>query len=316
MIEGLSKISSVERFLYSHSKLQGVNFQPEDNILAYIASYSVHQIPAILTKPQLTGALPKEGAGLVVANHTCWKDIFLMYWLPMVTADRTLRLVAKAKLLDPDLSESEVTVSRRRQSTTKKIIYTLGLDKPLSMLHRHVLAPYLRTFRPIPISLGDNGFTMARSAMQQIAGEFEKGNLVGVFPTATRKPPLDLLDTVPLAALLAQLNPNIPVIPVGISGLDGFFPEILKPPIINIGEVITYRGILQEKDPQKELGRKGDREIMSRAVADRIGALVADPRLYPAWWLERHGVFSEQQLRLMNKAGQNLYRVYLAAQKD
>lgn len=298
--EKLSQLSGVEQFVFDRTKLGEVNFQPQDNLRAYTASYLLRGILA--GHPQINGSLPKEEASLVVANHTGGKDVFIMYLLPILTVNRTLRLVAKEALVNPDAHESEAMKNRRRKSPFKKVLAALGIDR---VVNRYVAVPYARSFRVIPMNMGDeSGLSNIRS-FREIRRELAAGNLVGVFQTGTRKPPLDFLDTLPLAAKIAVNAPDLPVTPVGISGS-----------VVNIGESITFRQVLQEKNIQGEVYIRDGLRIMDRTIADRIAGLVEDPRLYPVWWLERHGVFSEEQLRLMVAAKQDIYKIYLQAQKD
>lgn len=298
------ELTPPERYLFLHSKLGKVNFAGNENPRLYLYTNIIHEIVLKRKRPKVNGVLPKEG--LVAVNHTEMRDIFLMYWLPLVTANEPLRLIAKASLVDPDIHESEIMRSRRsKKSLLKKAISALGID---SFANRHIAAPYARGFRVIPFNIGDINSVINSQSMHEVRKELSAGRIVGVFQTGTRRPPLDLLDALPLAANIASFHPDVPVTTVGIS---------YDPYVINISpEPMTYRQVAEPCSAQGRLSRREGIDIMQRAISDSIGNLIADPRLYPAWWLERHGFYTEAQLRLLNAATQNLYSVYLEARRS
>lgn len=296
----LRELSFPERYFFTHSKLSEVNFQQEDSVRAYTASYALRYL-LMKGELQIRGSLPKEGAGLLVANHTGGSDIFLMHLLPIETAGRILYMVAKEKLVNPDAHESEIMQRRRRKkNAVKKVFGILGIDR---FVNRHIAAPYARSFHVIPMNTGDESGGMANlKSFREIRQKLADGKLVGVFPTGTRKPPLDLLDTLPLAGKISVNAPDLSVFPAGIYGRTA-----------NIGEPITFGQVLEEQKIQGKIPTREAIKIMDRVIADKIADLVPDYGLFPAWWLERNGFFSEQQLRLMYESGVNLGQVFITA---
>lgn len=296
----LRELSPVEKYIFNHSKLSEVTFKPEDNVRAYTYSYALRNF-LIGGNPKINGFLPEQGKGLVVADHMGGADIFIMHLLPILTANRTIRLVAKGKLVNPDDEESDAMQKRRRKKGPfRKVISALGIDK---MVNRHIAAPYSRAFRVISMNMGSA--VLNRSSFNEIREELADGNLIGVFPTGTRKPPLDLLDALPLAAKIAVNDPVLPVIPVCISGC-----------LVNIGESITFKQVLEEQNITSQLYTRDAIKLMSRVIIDKIGQLAPDESLFPAWWLERQGLFSERQLRLMAESDVDLKKIFMEAKKS
>lgn len=306
MPDKLIELTPPERYLFLHSKLGKVNFQGSESPRLYLYTNILHEIALQRKRPQVNGALPEEGPVIAVADHVKMRDIFLMYWLPLVTANRPLRLAAKANLVYPDVQESEAMRNRRsKRSPLKKAVSALGID---SFANRHIAVPYCRGFQVFPFNTGDANSVINNQSMHDIRKELFAGRIVGVFQTGTRRPPLDLLDALPLAANIASFHPDVPVYTIGIS---------YDPYVINISpEPMTYRQVVEPYSAKGRLGRREGVDIMRRAISDSIGNLIADPRLYPAWWLERHGFYTEDQLRLLNAANQNLYSIYLAARRN
>lgn len=305
--ERLQELSWPERYIFTRTALNDVNFQARDNIRLHLATYLVQN--PYLSRAQIIGTLPEEGARLIVANHTNMEDVFLMHWLSIVAAGRTSKMIAKAKLVNPTIKEPEIMQERRRKKNLlKKAISALGID---SLANKYIAAPYARAFNVIPFNVGEGFSARTMSSLQKVSGELRQGGMVINLLTGSKSPPLDLLDALPLAALIASHHPDVPVARIGIS----YKPFIIK--ILDDG--LTYRKVIEERAPQGIMNRRNGIAIMTRVIADDIGHLIEDPHLKPAWWLERNGFYSEEELRAKYAERENpkdIYDLYLKVQRS
>lgn len=262
------------------------------NKFAHLASIPFAEMASLLSTTSVTGSIPTEGPAIIISNHISWKDPFILHWLALRTARRTIRTMARRTLADPSAKESELALSRRTQQD--HLNTTRGILKKL--LRHSLIAPYIKSFNPILVDIGGNSLGSLREAIKELKQE----RMVGIFIQGTRKPRLDLLDIMDGAAVLAQRVPGVPIVPMGMSGTDG---GLTKHIALNIGPTFTAEEIPLLK------GQDRTRQI-SLYIANRIGELVEDLGLIPAWWLHRKcGMpllrvqeLATNQTHLLNKA--------------
>lgn len=175
---------------------------------------------SFLRRTRIEGGLPTEGPAIVVANHVSYVDAPFVYFVAAKTAGRTLRMIARDDMIDPNLPEDPEILERTHK-------------KPSSKLKRRVLAFCTNIGDPIPVNR--QGKSLFRT-LGLVDHTLRDEQIVAVSLTETRKPDNDLEDAKPLAALIALRHPDVPVFPVGLSGIELDSKHIFGPVIGNIGE--------------------------------------------------------------------------------
>lgn len=214
---------------------------------------------------EVNGALPENGAGLVIGNHISSLDPFWAYYLVAETAHRTMRAWAKRSLLDPSYKETAAADVNRTHC-----------DKAGGLIKRFVVAPYVRSFDLIPATIGGHNVV----SIKQTRKAFDHDQLVWMFPQGHRRPPGDLLSFLPGAAFIVLDRPDLPIYPVGFSGTD---KGIFAPKTINIGKPFTKNQIEREVPEMATMTPAEKIERTGLYMVDKIAELVVDEAHKAAW---------------------------------
>lgn len=240
----------------------------------------------------VSGTLPKDGPGLILLNHAKSTDVFVAHGLPIALAHRTLRLVARKALIDPRAEESQTRLARRTEQDVSGKRYSQL--NPLQKLIRQMNAFYMRQFDTIPVD-----DLNPQAALDEILQELRMGHLVGMFFQGTRRPRFDLMDDQKGAArIIANELPNlgvrVPVYPGGISGTNKGIDHIE----VNIGDPFYHDDITYEIGQHRV-------ETARAFIRDKVGPLIVDPKLKPAWELNQMGM-NLREIKQAARAGQDL----------
>lgn len=280
-------------------------FKPGDTRWLYYLFIPICEIPALLTHSRIEfdseearETFPKEGPAMIISNHADWKDPIAIQWAVIAASRRLVHNVIKRTLLDPDAKETEAAEKKR----TQKDVIGAKPSGLISKFFRHrIVSPFMRATHGIPVDIGGS-LRQLSDFSDAIAREVGDGQLFGIFPQAHRKPPLDLLDFYEGAAIIARRHPHLPVVPAGISGSDRGFIGISKVRI-RIGETLHYADF--EAEGRKRPTIRGFTDL----IADRVGELIDDPYLKPAWELNRKFGYSREVLLQIIENGNDLAEI-------
>lgn len=184
-------------------------------------------------KTQFEGSLPQDGAGIIVGNHSSSRDVLRIIEAGRRTAGRWIIGMAKEPLLHPEVQEPQEVIDRTGREDT--------LPLPL----KKIRAWFMRGVGNIAVKRGGRNMEAIREAGKRLRNRM----LVGIFLQETRVKEGDLRNLMNGAAFLAQLNPDIKIIPVGFS------KEEVKDKIgkktrfidrVRIGEAFTYNDIIND----------------------------------------------------------------------
>ncbi len=268
---------------------RGLKFEdPHQSRWTYELSKPTFNFFMTLGSATVTNGLPESGPGLVLMNHISGNDVFMAHGLPIATAGRTLRLVARKSLIDLQTQDSEKAIERRAQHDNRNKNYA-DLS-PYGKFKRKMEAFYMSQFDTIMVDIG-GGREETQRFFGEVMGELMNDHLVGMFFQGTRRPRLDLLDDLEGAAILlaryfpkaANQGKNIPVYPVGLSGTNGHPFRHIE---VNIGHPFYYTDVPKVEEVSRI-------ESARQLIRDRVGELVADPKMKAAWELSKRGLSRE-----------------------
>jgi len=267
---------------------RGVNFEdPSQKRWAYEISKPAFNFFMGLGDASVSGSLPASGPGLVVMNHISSNDVFVAHGLPIATAKRTLRLVARRSLIDLTVQDTQKAKERRNIDDDRDKDYSqLGLK---GKIKRKLETYYMSKFDTIMTDIGGQS---SREFFAEVMRELMGDHLVGMFFQGTRRPRLDLLDDLDGAAILvtrylsraSRAGKEIPVYPVGISGTNG---HAFRGVEVNIGEPFYSRDV-------PRIAGVSRIETARNLIRNRVGELVADPKMKAAWELSQRGMSREE----------------------
>lgn len=233
-------------------------------------SLPIFQGIGLMSGMQVNGKFPDKGAGLVISNHISTLDPFWAHCLVAETAQRSIRAWAKISAIDPNKKETALADIGR---THKDSLGSLG--------RRLIAAPYVRSFDPIPATIGGQN----RKALRMTRQALNDNQLVWIFIQGHRRPAGDLLAYMPGAAYILKDYPELPVYPVGFSGTDN---GLFAPKVMNVGESFTLTQIREEIPEVADMGEGEQVERVGLYMVDRIAQLVEDERHKAAWENGRH----------------------------
>lgn len=211
----MSKENQVGRSIY------GIRMEDPDIVGWKYRFYLSVAFPASLARrTHIEGRLPSTGPAIIVTNHLSYADGPFVYFLAAKTAGRTLRMIVRDDMIDPSIPEDKETLERTGK-------------EPSPAWKRRILAFFVNIGDPIPVNRqGKELFRTLRLAANTLSSR----QMVAISLTETRKPANDLEDAKPLAALIAFRHPDIPIFPVGISGIELDTYHLFGPVHGNIGE--------------------------------------------------------------------------------
>lgn len=256
-----------ERFL-------GINIEYEQtDKKALRALVYASQLYGKINGLQIEGALPKEGAAILVSNHTGNTDIFRGCLACVTTSQRIIRGVARESLLDLSVKESDEVLER----TGKK-----GKFDPMTLpLIAPTIAFILNGIGAIPVQRGSERDSDKDKRFLRTTDEIlESGQMLGLFMQETRVKAGDLSNPFPGAGVIARRHPDVPIIPITI--LNKRFGNKMI-----IGEQTTYKQLAQESDhklsPAEATALIGDRIAQNHHEIVRIKWQAVDrPQLLAA----------------------------------
>lgn len=199
---------------------------------------------------QIEGELPKEGAAILVSNHTGNTDIFRGCLACTTTSQRIIRGVARESLLDLSVKESEYVLKRTGK---------LGKFDPMTLpLVTPTIAFVLNGIGAIPVQRGIERDSRKDKQFLKTCDEIlQSGQMLGLFLQETRVKEGDLRNVFPGAGIIARRHRDIPIVPITI--LNKRFGNKMI-----IGESTTVNKMGEESGH-----RLGVREIIA-LIGDRI----------------------------------------------
>ena len=241
-----------------------------------------------LVKIDITGGehIPKEGAAVFALKHISHADVAIPYLLARDLAGRKIRCLARRSLIEVDAKETKAAITRRTQGGL------LNSNSWPQMTARRVVGAYLNGFKPILVDPSSRNLGF----LELVKAELDAGRLIGIFPEGTRKPKLDLLglQRAGISRIMIE-NPQVPIIPIGISGTDKDIRGMRV--AINIGEPF----VLDDVSLPEDISESRQRRLIGECVADRIGELVSDIDVIPAWYLSKRG-YTIKRLKALSKS--------------
>lgn len=202
------------------------------------------------------GQLPQSGAAIVASNHRSAADIFLASKISF-EAGRFIQCIQRESLLNLNIIEDPAVLRRtgKGEDDLAKMPYIL----------RCLRAKILRDTGGIPVRRGSVSIETIKAGLRSL----DEGNLLGIFLQETRVKEGDLRDLRDGAGFFAVQRPDIPIVPMGVSG----------PPngsgLIRIGQPITLKEARMRDDyPKIEgIGRLPAATIF---IADRVAELLPE----------------------------------------
>ena len=204
-----------------------------------------------IRRTEVEGTLPKEGPAIVVVNHTnSWDGIVIEHLAVM--AKRTIRVVARDSLINPDIIEEQAVLERTNKVLTEE-------EKHPGVMKRFNRRAFAKLFvlaaNPIPIHRGNPGPEFFRNAKKVI----ESGQMFGMFLQETRTPQDDLSNAMSGIGLFARKFPDVPIYAVTITNSKRGQGQLSA----KIEEPFTYKNL------------SPDGEMNSDDVTDHIVGLMA-----------------------------------------
>lgn len=208
----------------------------------------------------IKGSLPKEGPGFAVANHASGRKDPVFIHLLAARTGRTIRCVSRQDFI----------------------------ENPL-------FGWFFQSFHPIGVSLSKiNRNGVDPKFLQELDGEFQEGRLVGMFPSGRENSILDLGKLQRGAATIVLRNPEIDIIPIGISGTRSIFHT---PVSVRVGKPFRIQA--------EELRWSTEEELLGKVndiIADKIAEQVEDKDLIPGWRLRKCGLSPLEIKRIASQA--------------
>lgn len=256
-----------ERFL-------GINIEyPQTDKKALRALVYASRLYGKISCLQIEGELPKEGAAILVSNHTGNTDIFRGCLACVTTSQRIIRGVARESLLDLSVKESEEVLKRTGK---------LGKFDPMTLpLVTQTIAFILNGIGAIPVQRGtERDSRKDRQFLITCDQVLESSQMLGLFIQETRVKEGDLSNPFPGAGVIARRHPDVPIIPITI--LNKRFGNKMI-----IGELTTYTELAQKEghklSPAEVTALIGDRIAQNHHETVRIKWQVVDrPQLLAA----------------------------------
>ena len=222
---------------------------------------------------QIEGSLPKEGAAILVSNHTGNTDIFRGCLACVTTCQRIIRGVARESLLELSVKESEAVLRRTGKLGKLDIMNVPPVAQTISFI--------LNGIGAVPVQRGsDRNSEKDRRFLRTCEEILASGQMLGLFIQETRVKEGDLSNPFPGAGVIARRQPDVPIIPITI--LNKRFGNKMV-----IGEPTSYTQLAQEADrklsPAEVTALIGDRIAQNHAEIVRIKWQVIDrPKLLAA----------------------------------
>lgn len=220
----------------TYSPLLGVRMEdPEINRAHFGIFLRAYSMAKVLRRIQIINglAIPKEGSALVVvAPHSSLWDPPITYFTVAEEAGRSMRMVAADYVVDSSIPQDPKELARTGK-------------KPHSPLKRRVISALSNIGHPISFNRSNQG----REAMAEIDSTLNQGQIVGVALQETRKKPWEPNPARLGAAIIAHSHPQVPIIPVGIEGMERLF----GPVIVRVGESFTVEELGLEEQNKRNL---------------------------------------------------------------
>lgn len=183
-----------------------------------------------IRRTEVQGALPKDGPAIVVVNHSnSWDGIVIEHLA--ILSKRTIRVVARDTLINPDIIEEPAVLERTDKVLTDE-------EKHPGVIKKFKRRAFAKLFvlagNPIPIHRGKPGPEFFRNAKKVI----ESGQMFGMFLQETRTSQDDLSNAMSGIGLFARKFPDTRVYAVTITnskiGLGHLRAKVEEPFTYNI----------------------------------------------------------------------------------
>lgn len=242
-----------------------IGFRPETNGIRWYSSIAFEMLAKLdylLHHTVFEGSqLPTEGPVLLIGNHTSLWDPVKAYRFGQMTGSRIIRAFTRDSLLDPTIQES--------QTVLNKIGHKRDLLNSAPLPIRRLIGMLPAGFEAIPVSREPNRNSI-KSFLARGKNAFDKGFAVGMFIQETRHKDGKLANLMRGAEWLARDNPDVPILPMGIS--------VRLPHRVRTGPIFTYRQMVVN-------GEAGEiaRQNFTVFLGDRIAELL-DPEIKKDWY--------------------------------
>lgn len=167
-------------------------------------------------------------------------------------------------------------VRRRVTFPAKAELFQMSIKHP----GRSIVAIFLKAIGQVPIHRGGRS---SSDGLGKVHATLQEGNVVGIFPEGTRSVDGRLYRAHTGVSRLA-LTTDVPVIPVGLVGMDRRFP--FRPRIV-VGDPVTYYDLAAGKDEHGVLRWVADdviariAELTGQTYVDLYGSSVKRGRVTP-----------------------------------
>lgn len=268
---------------------QNINFETSgQNPRAYEVILFLIEPALVLSRLKVEGQIP-NGSVFLASTHTNWRDPIILGLLPIIASakghPRTIRMLGRASLLDPDIQDSEEARRRRSESDIFNS-QDKGFFGRAIFEFRQTFAMIAANFDLIPVSLGGSDPQSRKinsAAMEEVDKELEMGNVVGIFPQGTRDRLGNLHNMKPGLSLMVKKRPDVPIVPISIEGAEGkmfnlfsYFRQIT----VRIGEPFTYQELAAEFEG---LSRKEADHKFLDILGEKIAELTGKPKKREGW---------------------------------
>lgn len=169
-------------------------------------------IARILKRIRIENGLvvPRVGSALIVmAPHTSFWDPPMTYYAIATQAKRSMRMIAADYVVDPNLPQDP----KELEKTGKK---------PHPKWKRHFISWHAGIGHPISYNRSDEG----REALAEIDQTESLGRIIAVSLQETRRKPWEPNPARIGAAKIALRQPNLPIIPMAIIGMERLFGPV------------------------------------------------------------------------------------------
>lgn len=257
-----------------------IGFRPETNGIRWYSSIGFEllaKLDYLLHHTTFEGTpLPSEGPVLLIGNHISLWDPVKAYRLGQMTGDRIIRAFTRDSLLDPRIKES---ASILRRTGNKKDILN---QAPMGI--RLMIAALPSGFEAMPASRRPSKKEKTNLITRGTAN-FSRGLAEGMFLQLTRDKEGKLTDLRPGAQWLVEANPDIPILPMGISAprpckirIGPIEISMRKPHKVRTGTMFTYRQMVIN-------GEGGDiaKQNFTVFLGDQVANLL-DPKIREDWY--------------------------------
>lgn len=248
----------------ANKRFLGVRIEDQkiDN-LAFKTTLVGADLISFLRRTEVEGSLPQDGPGLIIANHPDWTSIFILPWTAVHTAHRSMRVVARDTLINPQIKEDKEVLER-----TGKNDFLNNDSSKLTSIARAALGSFLGTIgNPILIHRG----SPRDETFEKIQDTLENDQLVGMFIQETRTPEWDLRNAMDGPAFITIHNPDIPVYLLAMSHVGiSLSPKNWHRPHIAISLPFTYNMI----QPATKLSDREKRKYVTGYIVNGMAEML------------------------------------------